>query len=450
MSNESRNPAARRRAWLLLPPALLAASLRTLSVQRPYLSRLSDAADPRSSDARRERRSLQRDGADGVEVGGAFEVERCTPEQLATIGRQLPPDDCARHLGEPWKQRCSLTYATRCPDATWLADHHAERHRRRSANGTSSAVAAAAAADPFLGVFVGCNKGFDAVDALRMGSGSAAFDRSDWADAMTDVYRRGRPVGKAALERDVCNQATSPQFALPEDGGGGGGHPPARVHCIEPMPATVRALQRAAWKLQYDRRGLVVTHAALSREDGTVKFPRGESVGKEKVGIGSTNCVPGKQACTDVAAYSLESYANKYLPEGQPIDYLSVDAEGHDHDVLFGNGTARSAVLSRVRYLEFEYNWMGPWAGRSLRRAIETLDEDYGLRCYWAGFNGTIWRITGCWLDHYDLHFWSNVACVDPKGARGIAERMEAMFLDTLAGGEANVRDFEHRFQRKD
>jgi hypothetical protein len=28
--------------------------------------------------------------------------------------RQLPPDDCYEYATQPWTQRCSLSYATRC------------------------------------------------------------------------------------------------------------------------------------------------------------------------------------------------------------------------------------------------------------------------------------------------------------------------------------------------
>lgn len=102
---------------------------------------------------------------------------------------------------------------------------------------------------PFLAVFVGCNKGFDAVDAMRMGSGDPTFDKGRWRDAMTQG-------GKVTLGGDVCNQATSDQFALPGEnatnatmmssggaagvGDGGNSSSPFSVHCIEPMPATFR------------------------------------------------------------------------------------------------------------------------------------------------------------------------------------------------------------------
>ena len=39
---------------------------------------------------------------------------QCTSDELLVIKRQLPPDDCLMHGHEPWKHKCSLSYATRC------------------------------------------------------------------------------------------------------------------------------------------------------------------------------------------------------------------------------------------------------------------------------------------------------------------------------------------------
>jgi hypothetical protein len=81
---------------------------------------------------------------------------------------------------------------------------------------------------------------------------------------------------------------------------------------------------------------------------------------------------------------------------------------------------------------------------------IEYLDNNFGFTCYWAGFNNTVWRITNCWLDHYESHFWSNIACVKRNidDVQDIASDMENIFMETLAKGDDAVRDYTHRFQR--
>ena len=105
-------------------------------------------------------------------------------------------------------------------------------------------------------------------------------------------------------------------------------------------------------------------------------------------------------------------------------------------------------ALARVRYLEFEYNWMGAWEGQPLSGLVRRLDEELAFTCYWPGKKGAAWRITGCWLDHYDVHFWGNVACVNRNamGAQRIAERLERRFAATLARGDELVMDASHRF----
>mmetsp|Transcript_25071 Transcript_25071/g.60311 ORF Transcript_25071/g.60311 Transcript_25071/m.60311 type:complete len:321 (+) Transcript_25071:87-1049(+) len=200
---------------------------------------------------------------------------------------------------------------------------------------------------------------------------------------------------------------------------------------------------------KYDKQGLIVTHAAMSAEDGTAEFARlkDKAVGVENKGI-STGCKGRLVNCVNVTVYSLDTYVAKYIPGGAdvPINYLSLDVEGWDADVLSGG---YQGALPRVHYLEFEYNWVGPWKDQSLYEVVEYLDKNVGFTCYWAGFNNTIWRITNCWLNHYDVHSWSNVACVNRNfdEVREVAADMENLFLETIAQGLNVVRDFDNRYR---
>ncbi|KAL3758624.1 hypothetical protein ACHAWU_008378 [Discostella pseudostelligera] len=363
-------------------------------------------------------------------------VRLCTSDELLVIKRQLPPDDCLKYRKKPWLQRCSLTYATRCPDAVWLEKHYTNL---RFTSGNPS--------PPFLAVFVGCNKGFDALNALRMGSGNPVFDKGLWNDAITQH-------GKLTLHRYVCNEVTRTQFDLPLENKVTSSPFLSQVHCIEPMPATARALKQAAQETKYDMMGFIVSHAALSRENGFVSFSADGAVGVENKGISNTNCGGDGTNCVNVTKYSLDSYVERFVPMDvnnnvSPINYLSVDVEGWDYEVLLG-GVRHS--LARVQYLEFEYNWVGPWKTRPLSEVIQFLDAQFGFTCYWAGFNNTIWRITNCWLDHYESHFWSNVACVNRNidEVKDLAEDMEKLFMETLKKDDDAVRNYEHRFKRSD
>jgi hypothetical protein len=113
----------------------------------------------------------------------------------------------------------------------------------------------------FLALFVGCNKGYDALNALRMGSANPTFDKLTWNTAMT--YN-----STITLHNDVCNEITNPQFdiILPLENKEKEKEKFVQVHCIEPMPATVKELQRAAVQTGYDNLGFIVTHAAMSAD----------------------------------------------------------------------------------------------------------------------------------------------------------------------------------------
>jgi hypothetical protein len=142
-------------------------------------------------------------------------------------------------------------------------------------------------------------------------------------------------------------------------------------------------------------------------------------VGVENQGL--SNCM-GKHAdekCRPVQQYTLDSLVDKFVlvPQNSStedddnnhiIDMISVDVEGFDWPVLLVDAQA----LRRTGYVELEYNWNGTWVDHKLSKVTETMKER-GFVCYWVGDAGHLWRITDCWLPHYDLKFWSNVACVN-------------------------------------
>ena len=107
---------------------------------------------------------------------------------------------------------------------------------------------------------------------------------------------------------------------------------------------------------------------------------------------------------------------------------------GWDFEVLLGG---KRSLLPRVQYLEFEYNWVRHWVKQPLSAIIEYLDGEFGFTCYWAG-EDRLWRLDdSCWLDHYNQHGWSNVACVNRELNRKVAQNMESTFYKTLE--EENV-----------
>ena len=347
--------------------------------------------------------------------------QNCTAEQVQIIKHQLPADGCERHQNRPWNNRCSFSYATRCPDNKWLQEIYSTSNNNKLGGTTA--------------VNVGCNKAMDAVNALRMLSGDPQFDLERWRS----VLFHGKDPSE--IEGGRCGQEHQAQFELSTRSNDTSSRrwqdDHAVVHCIEAMPVTFDELNRTAYALHWQDR-LVVHNAALADNDGSVLFPNPQGkIGVENMGI--ENCI-GKnaQACKKVPMYRLDKFAEQFVqqsPDGV-IDFISIDVEGYDFDVLLG----ANETLKRTKYIEFEYNWKGNWKQYSLSAVIERLYRTWGLVCFWAGAQGNLWRITSadssCFLDHYNLKFWSNVACVNPVLAPAMAIRMEGYFQGTLKRGQ--------------
>ncbi len=321
--------------------------------------------------------------------------------------KQLTPGRCNEKYSA-WHQKCSFTKATKCPDSTWLESHYESIHSRKET----------IAAD-FVAVYVGCNKGYDAVNALRMGTGNSKYSKSIWANQLKEIYG------------SVCDQNKVNEFQLVESGTVLGG----TVHCIEPVKVNVDRLKDSAKSLGWDG-DFLVTEAAISKEVGVQYFQGTGAMGVENRGFDACGVLKEKdpdefkKRCMEVPLYSLDYYMEKVAKkkDNGRIHLLSIDVEGYDFDVLLGG----KQTLTRTEYLEFEYNWMGSWAKQNLLDAVKMLD-DIGFTCYWAG-SGKAWRIDeSCWLDHFSWHAWSNVACVNRLMNEQIAKNMEDTFLMTLS-----------------
>lgn len=264
--------------------------------------------------------------------------------------------------------------------------------------------------DRFLGISVGCNKGYDAIRTARMGMSAAEFDIRTWDKEMK------KP--KDELKSGVCKQERLGQIkVMPSKN-------PGTMYCIEPITSTYSRMKKASEALGYDQKGLILTHAAIGSTQGTVKFPSTDAAGIETYGIHS--CENQSYDCEEVPLYSLDNYVSVHVKDTGPIHILQIDTEGWDFDVLFGAGS----VLDRTHYLEFEYHKVGKWGSLHLPDAVRLLDSK-GFTCYWSG-GLNLYRITECYFEVYNhWHGWSNVACVHRSQTK-LLEIMENVFIDTL------------------
>ena len=117
----------------------------------------------------------------------------------------------------------------------------------------------------------------------------------------------------------------------------------------------------------------------------------------------------------------------------QPIHYLDIySPDGLDAGILNAMGES----LSQVRFLHFHYNKGGSWESNRLSKVMKLL-QDNGLVCYFAGSkerDHDLWRITDCFMEHFDDRHWAGIACVNVQlpDVKPMAERMEEIFLKTL------------------
>jgi len=297
---------------------------------------------------------------------------------------------------------------TNCPDATWLEDKNPTN--LRSSSSSKNILFEPSHGRAPLAMFVGCNKGIDAVNVLRFLSQNPAYDKSAWIVALDIENPRG-----------VCSADTNGQAEVYADQ-----QRPATLHCIEAMPSTYEKLRDAALKLGWDK-DFVIHHGAASDQDGTIQFPN-VAPGYEAKGM--EDCQLDKHKCVDVKMYTLDSFVREKFDASQQqsiIDYLSIDVEGFDIAVMRGGKT----TLSRVKYLEFEVHNKGVWKNVALATAITELQEQ-NFVCYYAGREGKLWRLTNC-MRGPGASIFSNVACANVNLAPNLAKHMEDVFLQTVA-----------------
>lgn len=355
---------------------------------------------------------------------------QCTRDQLLKVRAHLDPNACINTIKRPYIQECSLTLKTRCPDfSNWLEEYYADLQKEYIAEqerqtNTDQLSATMKTKDHFVGISVGCNKGFDALNTLRMGTFDEELSKSAWGEAM---------IKDGEIHNSVCKQDSTSAFHIDyklreQSIGKRIQHRTGEVHCFEPMPVTATSLKKSAEILEYDKKGFKVIHSAVAKTSGKALFPSANmKSGVENKGLANCDNRKQRKNCEEVQVISLERYVNDHVKSDGPIHILQIDVEGFDGDVILGAG---DKVLSRVEYLEFEYNWMGSWKRQHLHDIVEMLDGQE-FTCYWTG-ERRLWRITGCWMMYFDVHTWSNVACVNRKRVPKLASKMENVFQQTL------------------
>ena len=392
-------------------------------------------------------------------LSAKMEVPICTAKQLPIIQQQLPSSACQKYQNQPWIKGglCSFSFATRCVEPIWLTDYYNKYFHSHDdddndsklvfSDSTHTTITKGRLPPQRTAIYVGCNKGLDAINTLRMLSNNAKYDKLQWLRALLG-NQQFDPKGAGSCGQEDPNE----QYEILDDGSRDNTHQfDAIVHCIEPLPTNSHGLTKDANLLQIHD-AFRVHPMAVSDSNGVVQFPSVAKIGEERVGIGQCDSKKRNNVkCEDVPLRTLDTFGeetnllvkNKNETTNSDIndvivDFLSIDAEGYDALILKG----ATQLLSKVKYLEFEYNWKGAWSDVSLKTLIHDLYHQHRFVCYWAGSFGNIWRISDtCWLEYYEIKIWSNIACVQPQISSKLYEIMEDYFQQTLAKGTTTVYD---------
>lgn len=293
--------------------------------------------------------------------------------------------------------------ATACPESDRWLDEYLEEQRLASTT------------QNFLALYFGCNKGFDALHTAAVISRDVSvFGKRHWAEA-------------TGANSGICGQGSGDDEDFHKRDKGR----PVEVHCVEALPQTARILTKGAEATRADQHGLKVHNYAIVGTPGvgSILFPDGaDFFGEEGFSLAHCAREEFRDKCVETPAATIDEYVDKHvaLTEGETIPYLSIDIEGFDYTAM----KAATNTLQRTNYLEFEYHGQGDWLDQNLKDAIDML-SGHGLVCYWSG-RSQLYRITNCWLDYFDFHSWSNVACVSPQRQPKLAAKMEAVFRSSL------------------
>jgi FkbM family methyltransferase len=170
------------------------------------------------------------------------------------------------------------------------------------------------------------------------------------------------------------------EFLLPE-----GVQRPLRWIAFEPFPETVQTLQQrlAPW---LDRKVAQIEDLALSNQSGVGQLlVLGANEG--------TNSLVSVADGTDRSPHRvrLETLDHYCQEQGiEQIDWLKIDAEGHDAAILAG--ADRMFSSHRIGAAQFEYNWR--WVGdRKFLRDVFDMADKWGYR---------VGKVTYLGLELYD------------------------------------------------
>jgi len=148
--------------------------------------------------------------------------------------------------------------------------------------------------------------------------------------------------------------------------------PQLRIHSFEPVSATFQRLSQTL-ATHIDAGRVVANKTALGSSQGQADiFVYADDAGSNSLYFHETHaaqsrCLRQEQIKID----TLDNYLTKV--ENPIVDFLKIDVEGHETDVILGAAT--SIRSGRVHCIQFEYNNYWRRSNRTLREMIHLLCE---------------------------------------------------------------------------
>ena len=134
----------------------------------------------------------------------------------------------------------------------------------------------------------------------------------------------------------------------------------AQGHIFEPSSQCFTVLEK-----KFTAPGLVLRNVAVSNTTGIAEFAEEDDCGELSSLVDSRNLQQGAKV-RKVEVVTLDDELGAV--EG-PIDFLKIDTEGYDLNVLRG----AAGLLERTRFVQFEYNTFWVFTGASLAQAMSYL-----------------------------------------------------------------------------
>jgi len=313
-------------------------------------------------------------------AGGDVYPDKCTAEQLALVEKQLPDDPMSFRHWRPASFTTATIKTSFARNPILMREFYASDQFNPQGH-------------PFFGVIMGWQNNDVPVDTLAIGSRDSKFDTQLWNDKLgLDAKRALPPV--------AINSAASIR--------------PARVLVVD-----------------WDRPENKQQSISLKSLKDSFHYSDDE-LALETIQMDN---ILENSDFSDLIRSQMPA-KNGAVAADQPIHFLDMSkSSSMDITIL----KSFMPFLKDVRYLHFEYNKEGTWFHPTKKQLSELINElkNFGLVCYFTGTKEAaydIWRITDCFLDHYDNHHWANIACVNVKheDVKELATRMEKKFLETL------------------